>query len=286
VHRCDENGAENDQGEFIKVTFSAAVTNLAGKNVPGYSLRYKKSTDEQYTLHEFDDLAGFYLVTNKVHVIPADGNESYDVEVTATDNHGSATRTTSASTAFTLINWHPNGTSMAVGKVSEKYRAVEFALELFDMFGTCIGNGLACYSYEGDHIDADTTIEHHFLTLKGTPTSDFWHVFQVFYAGKTPTSNRVQVALPYDRTGAIFKRYYYGGSWSPWESEALQAYPVGSIHLRYDTQDPAELFGGTWTQITSRVLRAGASGSIGAEGGLADGSGRTYIDVAVWRRTA
>jgi hypothetical protein len=71
-----------------------------------------------------------------------------------------------------------------------------------------------------------------------------------------------------------------------WINEALKAYPVGSIHMRYDTKNPADLFGGTWVQITARVLRAGSAGSIGAEGTIADGSGRTYIDIAVWRRTA
>ena len=89
----------------------------------------------------------------------------------------------------------------------------------------------------------------------------------------------------------VYLRYVWkspGTDWTyePWFNEALKAYPVGSIHIRYDTQNPANIFGGTWTQITARVLRAGSSGSIGAEGGLADGSARTYIDVAVWRRTA
>ena len=211
VHRCDENGDENEQGEFIKATFSAAVTNLAGKNVSAYALRYKKSTDEQYTLHEFDELDGFYLVTNKVYIFPADGNDSYDVEVTATDNHGSMTRATSASTAFTLLNWHPSGTGMSVGKVSERANAVEFALDVYDKNDDLILG-------VGDLIDL-------FL-------------------------------------------------------------PVGAMVLRYDTQNPGDLYPGTtWTQITARVIRAGSAGSIGAEGTIADGSGRTYIDVAVWRRT-
>lgn len=66
--------------------------------------------------------------------------------------------------------------------------------------------------------------------------------------------------------------------------------PVGTIVLRYDMTNPGTIYPGTtWTQIAARVLRAvGATGTIGAEGNLdSSGSGgRTYIDVAVWKRTA
>ena len=212
VHRCDEDGTENDQGEFIKAVFSAAVTNLAGKNPAVYVLRYKPSTDESYTEVKLTDLNNVYDVVNETYIFPADGNASYDVEVTATDNHGSMTRATSASTAFTLLNWHQSGTGMGVGKVSEKENAVEFNLDLYD---------------KNDDL------------ILGV--------------------------------GGLINLFM----------------PVGTMVMRYDTINPGTIYPGTtWTQITARVLRAGSAGSVGSEGTIADGSGRTYIDVAVWRRTA
>lgn len=33
-------------------------------------------------------------------------------------------------------------------------------------------------------------------------------------------------------------------------------YPVGSVYISYDSTSPASLFGGTWTQITGRFIRA------------------------------
>ena len=36
----------------------------------------------------------------------------------------------------------------------------------------------------------------------------------------------------------------------------LLAYPVGSVFIAYNNTSPASRFGGTWTQITGRVLRA------------------------------
>lgn len=212
VYRCNQNGTENAQGEYVRVVFSAAVTNLVNKNPATYVLRYKKSTATSFTEVSLSELNNVYTVTDKTYIFPADSNASYDVEVTATDNHGSATRTTSASTAFTLINWNASGTGMAFGKVSEKENAVEFALDLYDKNGARILGA-------GDLIN---------LLM-----------------------------------------------------------PIGTMVMRYDTKNPGTIYPGTtWTQITSRVIRAGAAGSIGAEGTIADGSGRTYIDVAVWRRTA
>lgn len=269
VHRCDEDGTENDQGEYIRIIFSAAVTALNNKNTATYTLRYKKSTATSFTTTVFTAIANRYEVTEAKHIIAADSNSSYDIEVEAKDSHGTGTRSTSASTAFTLINWHPDGTGLAFGKVAEKSGALEIALRMYDRFGQNIGNGLAAYGASGNAIDADTTLESHFLTTKGTPTTDFWHVLQLFYSSKTETSNRVQLAIPYNKTGALRKRYYVNGSgWSAWESEALQAYPVGSIHIRYDHIDPATLFGGKWERITERFLWATSpQGTVGATGG-------------------
>lgn len=36
----------------------------------------------------------------------------------------------------------------------------------------------------------------------------------------------------------------------------LKAYPVGAIYISYVSTSPASLFGGTWSQITGKVLRA------------------------------
>lgn len=212
VHRCDADGTENDQGEYVKAVFSSTVSPLSNKNTAAYKLRYKKTTATDYSEVVQSAIANVYSVTNHSYIFEADGNSSYDVEIVVTDNHGTSIRATSVSTAFTLLNWHPKGNGMGVGKVSEIENAVEFGLAIYDM-------------------DDDL--------VKGV---------------------RYMVNL---------------------------LLPVGSIVMRYDTQNPNNLYPGTtWTQITARILRAGSAGSIGTEGTIADGSGRTYIDVAVWRRTA
>lgn len=43
----------------------------------------------------------------------------------------------------------------------------------------------------------------------------------------------------------------------------LKAYPVGAVYISYVNTSPATLFGGSWTQITGRFLRAATDVSTG-----------------------
>lgn len=45
--------------------------------------------------------------------------------------------------------------------------------------------------------------------------------------------------------------------------DMLDYYPVGSIYMSYEDTSPADLFGGQWTQITSRFLYASTNTSTG-----------------------
>ena len=50
---------------------------------------------------------------------------------------------------------------------------------------------------------------------------------------------------------------------SNWVNAALAFYPVGAIYLSYSSVTPADLFGGTWSSITTGVLRAKGANSTG-----------------------
>lgn len=130
IKRCNADGTENDKGEYIHVTFSAAVSSMNNKNTAAYALRYRKSTEESYTTVNFSALANKYAVADQTHLFAADPDFAYDIEVTATDRHGTATRATSGSTAFTLMDWKASGTGIAFGKVAGKDNTMEVALDM------------------------------------------------------------------------------------------------------------------------------------------------------------
>lgn len=130
VHRCDADGNTTDQGEYIKIIFSAAISSMSSKNTAAYKLRYKKSTASSWTEVALSALANKYAVTDHTYIFAADESSSYEVEVIATDRHGSATRATSASTAFSLMDWHPSGTGARWGGVAELENTFQIDLEL------------------------------------------------------------------------------------------------------------------------------------------------------------
>lgn len=119
VHRCDSNGTENPSGSYIKATFSAAISGLNSKNTASYVLKYKKSSASTYTTQTVTALANKYTVTDHSVIFAAETGSSYDIQVVATDRHYSDTRTTSASTAFTLFHFGKDGKSLGIGKVVE-----------------------------------------------------------------------------------------------------------------------------------------------------------------------
>ena len=104
VGRCNSNGNENDQGEYVKVTFSSEIASINNKNNASYKLEYKKTSDSgEPTEIELSNYAGNYTVTGGTYIFAADTGSSYEVKVIATDDFSSTSRTTSVSTGSRLF---------------------------------------------------------------------------------------------------------------------------------------------------------------------------------------
>ncbi len=123
VHRCDENGTEDHQGEYVHVTFSGIVHDLNSKNSVKYTLKYKKSTDTEYAsvvlLDSSDGSTPEYDAQDISYTFAADSGSSYNVELVLEDDFGSVSRATSASTASVIMHWRASGNGMAIGKIAE-----------------------------------------------------------------------------------------------------------------------------------------------------------------------
>lgn len=142
VHRCNADKTENPNGDYILVSFSASVSSMSNKNTADYMLGIKKSTDPEteYEYTEWEFKYPTYSVTDEEVLYEADSNSAYDIIVEVKDRHHTTQRTTSASTAFALMNWGANGTSMSLGKVAEKDNAFEVALDNY-FYGSTIQTG-------------------------------------------------------------------------------------------------------------------------------------------------
>lgn len=128
VGRCDKDGTTNEKGSYVKVTFSGTVTSLNSKNSATYTLKYKKSTATSYTTVAMTDYKNKYSVSNASYIFAADTGSSYDVQLVITDDFKTTTRTTSASTAFTLMHFSKGGTGLGIGKVAEEENLLDIGI--------------------------------------------------------------------------------------------------------------------------------------------------------------
>jgi hypothetical protein len=142
VDRCNEDGTANEQGDYAKAVFTANVTSLNSKNTAVYVLKYKKSTEEEYTEVVLDELANNFAVTNQSYVFEADSGSSYGVELEGKDNFGTTKRATSVSTGFVLMHWKADGTGVGIGKISEESDLLDVGLKArfnSPVFGNVMG---------------------------------------------------------------------------------------------------------------------------------------------------
>lgn len=132
VRRCDEDGTLNNRGEYVKAVFSAAVTSLNEKNGASYKLRYKKTgaVETAWTTVTLTAYEGKYSVTGGEYIFPADSGSAYNVEVVATDNHYTGSKSTTASTAFTLQHFNAKGDGVSFGFVSEESNTMAVGMSL------------------------------------------------------------------------------------------------------------------------------------------------------------
>jgi hypothetical protein len=258
VRRCDQNGTENEQGEYIAVVFSATITPLNNKNTAAYKIRYKKSTAGSFTEVELTSLGGTYSVVGGQFIFAADSNSSYIIEVEAKDRHGTATRSTSASTAFTLMNWGADGTSMGIGKVAEKANTLQIALDVEfigkvtgAIFDAILPVGSMVLRY--DHINPGTL-------YPGTTWVRIYGAFPWFTDASGQiglTGGERNVTL----TAAQMPKHSHGGTYTNAGTARTHAWLAsGGSAMGYDTVE--------------------------AGGGEAHNNMPPYIQVSAWRRTA
>lgn len=296
VKRCDSDGTENAQGEYCQLAFNATVSSMNSKNTATYSYGYKQSTASSWSTGTLTALNNKYSVSNSTYTFKADSNASYDVRVTVADRHGSTTRTTSVSTAFTIMNWHESGTGMAIGKVSEKENTFEVGIAA-DFQSPAFGRvyGLSQLPEIPENTDINTLLTPGSYCIRQNASAATMTNMPVALGGRLyvsiPIGDRELSDSMYNYREQRFVPYDYGrpandsGAWIrhmykhqdedwyfyPWFNEALKAYPIGSIYIAYNHTSPAELLGGTWTRIENRFLWATTSGgTIGLTGGASE----------------
>lgn len=217
--RGDSNGTPNEEGAFALINLNFSISPVNNLNDKEYKIEYKRHKDTAWTLLGTGNEYEVKTVLNGGNILNAD--YSYQMRLTVTDFFSRIeTEIDDISSAFTLFDVNKGGKSIAFGGVSERdpdTKAIDFKMEIFDLFGTRINNGMAKYTGGGERaIDPNTTIDELILTDLNTPNGKFMYITTVFYVDKSETANRAQTAIPYNSNGSMYHRYFSGGVWSKW----------------------------------------------------------------------
>lgn len=126
--RCNQNGSANRAGAYGKVTFSAAITQLSGKNTAAYKVQYRAHGAATWT--DAGSVAnGNYSPANVYVVFAADTNTRYAVRVVATDKFESVESTIrDLPAAFILMDLAKSKKSVGVGRECDKENTLQVGL--------------------------------------------------------------------------------------------------------------------------------------------------------------
>lgn len=215
VHRCNEDGSSNDEGEYVKVVFDASVTDINDQNSSSIYLDYKKTTESSYTtIHLIDDQIS---VVDFTRIFPADSGSSYDVRVSIEDILGNvASRATTASTAFTLMHWSAAGRGIGFGKLAELEGVFDIGLQ------TRFTGGILHPLLE-PKTDLDTVRTPNTYIGYNVSSNEYGHcpitsgTFTLDVKGAGNNGQVWQRLTLCDKTiSSTYERFYYGSTWGEW----------------------------------------------------------------------
>lgn len=110
IHRCLQDGTNDDAGPYVKIEWGIHVAPLGNQNSKALTITHPQGTTTP-TLSTYD--------ASGTLIVAADIEHSYDIVLALTDDLGSITQTLRLSTAGAIMDILNGGNGIAFGKVAE-----------------------------------------------------------------------------------------------------------------------------------------------------------------------
>lgn len=121
ARRINTSGDESTEGTRLAVSMNFAIASVNNKNDKTYALKYKKSTDSDFTTFSSGAASAVYNDTQKFISSPEISTDyAYIIRLEITDYFQTTVYDCEVSTGFTIMDFRSTGKGMAIGKVSEK----------------------------------------------------------------------------------------------------------------------------------------------------------------------
>lgn len=238
VHRCDSDGTANDEGNYFKVTYAAAVTALNNHNSKVLQFRYRQvggawGAWQTLTMSSYSQSGSSSAIDITTGV---QNGASYDVEISLQDDFSTITRSTTLSTMPVTMDFNEYGDAVGFGKAPAFRRAVDIGS--LNAIGRVLGLGQARASIPAN-ADLDTYTEMGVYgitdavagTLSHKPTSVGGRLIVSQSIGGTsgPGETYQYVQQEYiDRYGDEYRRYGLSDNsttvtWYAWQGVATKS---------------------------------------------------------------
>lgn len=234
--RCSSDGTANKNGTYLKVTVDWNIASVSSKN----SVSSRSASCNGVSNTSFSDNTAFVLAAN------CSIGSSYTLTASVTDALGnSASATVTISTSSRVMNVRKNKTGIAFGKFAETD-------DLFEVAWDAKFNG---------KLDGYST--------GVTDYGDSTKKIQIGFAGSGLNTSNLSYIAGYTDNGAKIKDVSKSvlQSWLGISDSDLlnKIYPVGSVYITYNNNNPGNFLGGTWEQFgQGRTLIGQGTGNDGS----------------------
>ena len=152
VQRCDANGNIDDNGSYLYYNFAGSISSCGGNNKANavYKIGYRVQNTGSYTYVTIDSNKDSINASGVLSGITFSPTTTYDIQFLIIDtfNPNGIPNLQTLGTGFDLMNFNAAGTSMAIGKVSQRTaseKVLDIALEV--ALSTNAKNSLLDYIY-------------------------------------------------------------------------------------------------------------------------------------------
>lgn len=191
IDRCDSSGTISADGTYLKYSFSGSISPVSNNNAHTFRIGYKVSTDSTYTYVNVDTTNYTINITDQIlSGVTISTSNSYDIVFEAVDSFTTEQVEVDLGTGFYLLHWNSAGTSVAIGKVSER-TASEKVLD----------------------IALDTEISEN-LNVSGNVRGNQLNTGNLSLSGKTSLLNLIYpIGSIYMSVNDISPQSFLGGTW-------------------------------------------------------------------------
>lgn len=214
--RCDQGGTADEDGQYVKLSYSYEISPLNNKNDKTITIAYRQVGAADYTTLKTESnysANGATYIPSTVFSV----DNSYEFKITVADYFKTVKFDLEITTAFTLMDFSSGGHGMAIGKVAESEDLLDVALPILARDGISYAaiptgtdlNDMMSPGFYGSDVTASGSAYGNCPITGGTFT------LEVMSAGGSGQIYQRLISCT-ATTSVTYERWYYSGSWKAW----------------------------------------------------------------------